>query len=66
MEVRIVETQKAKELVIIDEETGVEWTQDCLNMGQYWNEETEEHEMSEAEYERAVEYIENYPESENW
>lgn len=64
MEFRIKETQEIRELIIIDETTGIEWTQDLLGNHDAldYNEETEEYELSESDFEwweDAIERLEN-------
>lgn len=61
MKITIKETGEIKELVITGT-NGIEWTNDLLgNNGVLtWNKETEQHEMSQDDFDWWKEYIDNY------
>jgi len=60
MKFRIKETQEIKELEVIDRETGVEWTADLMDAADFYNHETEEHEIDLEGYKWWAEYIEHH------
>lgn len=70
MLVKIKETGEIKELRIVSEETGIEWTTDfignygALKDGQFsWNDEEEIYESNQATYDWWFDVIENYTET---
>ena len=60
MEIRIIETKELKDLTIKDT-NGIDWTNDLLGNADatIYNEETEEHEMSQETFDWWEEYINN-------
>ena len=59
MKIFIKETKEIKSLNIVDE-NGIDWTEDLVEASKFWNDEAEQHEMSEGDYEWWAEYIRNY------
>lgn len=62
MKIRIKETQEVKDLVAMDYtqwESGIEWTADLITAPDFWNSETQEHEMSQDDFDWWSEWIEN-------
>ncbi|MEN6565877.1 MAG: hypothetical protein ABFC57_06215 [Veillonellales bacterium] len=57
MDITIKETGEVKDLTIIDCKTGCEWTADLITASDFWNDETEQYEMSHDDFDWWTEYI---------
>lgn len=59
MKIMIIETGRIEILSIVDK-NGIEWTRDCVTAADFWNSKTEQHEMSQNDFDWWKEYIENH------